>query len=220
MNSGLVDTLINEGKEYIFVSNVDNLGATVDAKILQLLIEQKVDYCMELTDKTRADIKGGTLISYDGKVKLLEVAQVPSKYLDEFKSVKKFKVFNTNNIWLNLNALKKLFDSLELDIIPNPKTVGGKKVLQLETAIGAAMSFFENPIGVNVPRSRFLPVKTTSDLLLVQSNLYAMKSGSLVVNPSRMFAAVPVVKLGPEFKKVISNKKPNHTTNVFNFSGD
>ncbi|KAJ8901751.1 hypothetical protein NDN08_003957 [Rhodosorus marinus] len=202
MNSGLIDTLIAQGKEYVFVSNVDNLGATVDANILSLLIQEKVDYCMELTDKTRADIKGGTLISYDGKVKLLEVAQVPSKYLDEFKSVKKFKVFNTNNIWVNLKSLKNRFESLELDIIPNPKTVGGKKVLQLETAIGAAMSFFENPIGVNVPRSRFLPVKTTSDLLLVQSNLYTMKSGSLVTNPARQFASVPVIKLGPEFKKV------------------
>eukprot|EP00188_Purpureofilum_apyrenoidigerum_P003936 Plantae.Rhodophyta-Purpureofilum_apyrenoidigerum.ctg4270.p1 GENE.Plantae.Rhodophyta-Purpureofilum_apyrenoidigerum.ctg4270~~Plantae.Rhodophyta-Purpureofilum_apyrenoidigerum.ctg4270.p1 ORF type:complete len:521 (-),score=134.69 Plantae.Rhodophyta-Purpureofilum_apyrenoidigerum.ctg4270:972-2330(-) len=202
MNSGLVDTLLAQGKEYIFVSNVDNLGATVDVDILNLLIKENIDYCMELTDKTRADIKGGTLISYDGKVKLLEVAQVPSEYLDEFKSVKKFKVFNTNNIWLKLSAIKEKESKLELDIIPNPKSVGGRNVLQLETAIGAAMSFFDNPMGVNVPRSRFLPVKTTSDLLLVQSNLYTQKSGTLVVNPQRMFTSVPVIKLGPEFKKV------------------
>ena len=203
-NSGLVDTLLAQGKEYLFVSNVDNLGATVDTKILRMLQETECEYCMELTDKTRADIKGGTIISYDGKVSLLEVAQVPKKYLEQFKSIKKFKVFNTNNIWLNLRAIKRVMQTtgLELDIIVNNKAVGDKKVVQLETAIGAAISYFKNACGVNVPRSRFLPVKSTSDLMLIQSNMFTLKSGSLVKNPAREFATTPVVKLGDEFKKV------------------
>jgi len=202
--SGLVDTLLAQGKEYLFVSNVDNLGATVDTKILRMLQETECEYCMELTDKTRADIKGGTIISYDGKVSLLEVAQVPKKYLEQFKSIKKFKVFNTNNIWLNLRAIKRIMQTtgLELDIIVNNKSVGDKKVVQLETAIGAAISYFKNACGVNVPRSRFLPVKSTSDLMLIQSNMFTLKSGSLVKNPAREFATTPVVKLGDEFKKV------------------
>lgn len=201
---GLVDTLLAQGKEYIFVSNVDNLGATVDLNILKDIVDRKVEYCMELTDKTRADIKGGTLISYAGKVSLLEVAQVPSKYIEEFKSVSKFKVFNTNNIWVSLRAIKRVMQSsgLQLDIIVNNKEVKGTKVIQLETAIGAAIGYFDNACGVNVPRSRFLPVKSTSDLMLVQSNMYTLKSGSLVMNPARQFATTPVIKLGTEFKKV------------------
>lgn len=203
-NSGLVDTLLAAGKEYIFVSNVDNLGATVDLSILKNIVDRGVEYCMELTDKTRADIKGGTIISYDGKVSLLEVAQVPSQHMEEFKSVTKFKVFNTNNIWVSLRAIRRLMQAgtMKLDIIINNKEVNGQKVVQLETAIGAAISYFDNACGVNVPRSRFLPVKSTSDLLLIQSNLYSLKSGSLVTNPSRQFASIPVVKLGTEFKKV------------------
>lgn len=203
-NSGLVDTMLAQGKEYIFVSNVDNLGATVDLNILKKIVDGDVEYCMELTDKTRADIKGGTIISYDGKVSLLEVAQVPAEHMEEFKSVTKFKVFNTNNIWVSLHAIKRIMQAREmkLDIIVNNKEVGGQKVIQLETAIGAAISYFENACGVNVPRSRFLPVKSTSDLLLIQSNLYSLKSGSLVMNPSRQFASTPVIKLGKEFKKV------------------
>lgn len=203
-DSGLVDTLLAAGKEYIFVSNVDNLGATVDLNILKNIVERKVEYCMELTDKTRADIKGGTIISYDGKVSLLEVAQVPSQHIEEFKSVSKFKVFNTNNIWVSLRAIKRLMQAKEmkLDTIVNNKEVNGEKVIQLETAIGAAISYFENACGVNVPRSRFLPVKSTSDLMLIQSNLYSLKSGALVTNPSRQFASIPVIKLGKEFKKV------------------
>lgn len=204
-SSGLVDTLLAAGKEYIFVSNVDNLGATVDLNILKNIVDRNVEYCMELTDKTRADIKGGTIISYDGKVSLLEVAQVPSQHMEEFKSVTKFKVFNTNNIWVSLVAIKRLMQAraIQLDIIVNNKEVSGQKVIQLETAIGAGIAYFDNACGVNVPRSRFLPVKSTSDLLLIQSNLYSLKSGSLVTNPSRQFASIPVIKLGTEFKKVV-----------------
>lgn len=203
-NSGIVDTLLAQGKEYIFVSNVDNLGATVDLNILKNIVERNVEYCMEVTDKTRADIKGGTIISYGGHVSLLEVAQVPPAYIEEFKSVTKFKVFNTNNIWVSLRAIKRVMQSeqMKLDIIVNNKEVAGQKVIQLETAIGAAISYFDNACGVNVPRRRFLPVKSTSDLMLIQSNLYSLKSGSLVMNPERQFASTPVIKLGKEFKKV------------------
>jgi UDP-N-acetylglucosamine pyrophosphorylase len=59
--------------------------------------------------------------------------------------------------------------------------------------------------GINVPRSRFLPVKKTSDLLLVMSNLYSLKNGSLVMSPQRMFPTTPLVKLGDKhFSKVSS----------------
>lgn len=203
-NSGLVDTLLAQGKEYLFVSNVDNLGATVDMNILNHMAANGVEYCMELTDKTRADIKGGTIISYDGKVSLLEVAQVPKKHVEEFKSVSKFKVFNTNNIWLDLRAVQRIMsgDGMKLDIIVNNKEASGQKVVQLETAIGAAIGYFDKACGVNVPRSRFLPVKSTSDLMLIQSNMYALKSGSLIQNPERQFASTPIIKLGPQFKKV------------------
>lgn len=60
-NSGLLDQLIEQGKEYIFVSNIDNLGATVDLFILHHLMSQPADrrceFIMEVTDKTRADVK-------------------------------------------------------------------------------------------------------------------------------------------------------------------
>ncbi|KAI3717078.1 hypothetical protein L1987_68423 [Smallanthus sonchifolius] len=133
---------------------------------------------IEVTPKTLADVKGGTLISYDGKVQLLEIAQVPDQHVNEFKSIEKFKIFNTNNLWVNLNAIKRLVqaDALKMEVIPiqsneyssGLQEVNGVKVLQLETAAGAAIKFFDNAIGINVPRSRFLPVKASSDLLLVQ----------------------------------------------------
>lgn len=203
-NSGKLDLFLSQGKEYIFVANSDNLGAIVDLKILSHLVQNKNEYCMEVTPKTLADVKGGTLISYEGKVQLLEIAQVPDEHVSEFKSIEKFKIFNTNNLWVNLHAIKRLVeaDALKMEIIPNPKEVDGVKVLQLETAAGAAIRFFDNAIGINVPRSRFLPVKATSDLLLVQSDLYTVVNGFVIRNPVRNNPANPTIELGPEFKKV------------------
>ncbi|KAL0359931.1 UNVERIFIED_CONTAM: UTP--glucose-1-phosphate uridylyltransferase [Sesamum angustifolium] len=203
-NSGKLDALLSKGKEYVFVANSDNLGAVVDLKILSHLIANKNEYCMEVTPKTLADVKGGTLISYEGRVQLLEIAQVPDEHVNEFKSIEKFKIFNTNNLWINLPAIKRLVeaDALKMEIIPNPKEVDGVKVLQLETAAGAAIRFFDNAIGINVPRSRFLPVKATSDLLLVQSDLYTLCDGFVTRNLARTNPENPSIELGPEFKKV------------------
>jgi len=205
LRSGLLKQLLDEGREYVFVSNVDNLGATVDFNILNMMHESSCEFVMEVTDKTRADVKGGTLIEYEGKAKLLEIAQVPSGKVEEFKSIKKFKIFNTNNLWINLKAVERVSKQNaldDIDVIINPKVEKGKAIIQLEIAAGAAIQYFNNARGVNVPRSRFLPVKSTSDLFVVQSNLYSLDHGELVMNPQRAFPTVPLVKLGDHFKKV------------------
>lgn len=70
-----------------------------------------------------SDLQGGTLIQYDGKLRLLEIAQVPKAHVDEFKSVSKFKIFNTNNLWISLAAIKRLQEQsvMDMEIIVNPK---------------------------------------------------------------------------------------------------
>ncbi|KAF2669384.1 UTP--glucose-1-phosphate uridylyltransferase [Microthyrium microscopicum] len=209
-NSGTLDKLLERGVEIVFLSNADNLGAVVDLRILQHMVDTKSEYIMELTDKTKADVKGGTIIDYEGSVRLLEIAQVPKEHVNEFKSIKKFKYFNTNNIWMNLRAIKRVVEANELamEIIPNEKSIPADKkgeadqsVIQLETAVGAAIRHFKNAHGVNVPRRRFLPVKTCSDLMLVKSDLYTLQHGQLVIDPNRIGGA-PLIKLGSDFKKV------------------
>merc|ERR1712169_165091 len=184
-NSGILDKLIERGIEVIFLSNVDNLGAVVDLRILQHMVETKSEYIMELTNKTKADVKGGTIIDYEGSVRLLEIAQVPKEQTNE----------------------------LEMEIIPNNKSIPADKkgesdvsIVQLETAVGAAIRHFKNAHGVNVPRRRFLPVKTCSDLMLVKSDLYSLKHGQLQIDPNR-FGPAPLIKLGNDFKKVSDFQK-------------
>ncbi|RDB24844.1 putative UTP--glucose-1-phosphate uridylyltransferase [Hypsizygus marmoreus] len=201
----VLDRLLKEGKEYLFVSNSDNLGAVVDPRFLQYMIDTRAEFLMEVTDKTKADIQGGTLIDYDGTIRLLEIAQVSAEHSEEFESVRKFSIFNTNNLWIDLRVLKKVMNqgAMELEIIPTPKiTDDGRSVIQLETAAGAAIRHFNNVRGINVPRSRFLPVKNCSDLLLIKSDIYYIKHGRPVLSQDRMFGTTPVVKLDDHFKKI------------------
>lgn len=200
--SGLLENLINQGKEYIFISNVDNLGATVNLDILYHMINEDSEFVMEVTDKTRADVQGGTLVTYKGKPHLLEASQVPGEHMDDFRSIAKFQTFNTNNLWVNLRAVQRLVaqDSIDIEPLVSVRTVKNTKVVQLETAAGEAIHHFKNFIGIKVPRARFLPVKSSSDLFLAQSNLYQIKHGSLLMHPDRGTPTIPIVKLGLEFQ--------------------
>jgi UTP--glucose-1-phosphate uridylyltransferase len=225
--SGLLENLINQGKEYIFISNIDNLSATVDLKVLYHLMNQDTEFCMELVPKSRADTVGGTLVDYQGETRLLEIGEVPKRHRHDLLSHASFRLFNTNNLWVNLRAIQRLCasGSLNSDVIVK-QTSGGdaaaaatnshhyyngnnsnnssmmRKMLHLETAAGAAVKCFAKSLGLKVPRSRFRPVKTTADLLAVQSSLYSVKHGSLVLNALREVPSVPIIKLGPEFKTV------------------
>lgn len=206
-NSGLIDKFLAEDKQFCFLSNIDNMGATVDLNILNFIAssQEQPEFVMEVTNKTRADVKGGTLINYEDRLMLLEIAQVPKDYVDEFKSVSKFRIFNTNNLWANLEAIKRVVEekSLDMEVIVNPKHLdNGLHVIQLETAAGAAIKNFKGACGINVPRSRFLPVKKTSDLLLLMSNLYEIDGGKLTLSHLRSFPTTPLVKLGSSFDKV------------------
>uniref|UniRef100_A0A914WN14 UTP--glucose-1-phosphate uridylyltransferase n=1 Tax=Plectus sambesii TaxID=2011161 RepID=A0A914WN14_9BILA len=204
-NSGLLDELISEGREYCFVSNIDNTGATVDLRIAHFLIAEQPDYVMEVTEKTQADVKGGTLIKINDKIMHLELPQVPKDHEEDFKSINVFSIFNTNNIWVNLKAIKRLIetDDMKMEIIVNPKTTSkGEDVLQLETSIGGAIRNFTNVFCLKVARNRFLPVKKTQDMLLIMSNLFRLENGQLIANTKRSIPQMPLIKLSSHFDHV------------------
>jgi UDP-N-acetylglucosamine pyrophosphorylase len=160
------------------------------------MVENDIDFMMEAADRTSADRKGGHLCIRRGQgLALRESAQCPDDEKDDFQDVNKYKYFNTNNLWVHVPSLAALMDHhggiLPLQTIVNRKTLDprdpdSEPVFQLETAMGSAISLFPNAAAVRVPRSRFSPVKTTSDLLGVQSDAYQLTEDSrIVLDPSR-----------------------------------
>ncbi len=209
LDKGYLDSFLEEGRDYLFISNTDNLGATIDLKILNYIIEKDIPFLMEVTAKTCADTKGGVLCQEKDQIKLLEIADVPPEHVVEFCGNEKFNFFNTNNIWVNLVRLKKMLKegSLDLGLIVNLKEVKKKSVIQLETAIGSAFNSFSDSIGMNVPRSRFLPVKKTSDLLLMQSNLFSLNRGTFKRDNLKDKSNLPQINLKEPFDDLIQYQR-------------
>ncbi|KAH0787914.1 UTP--glucose-1-phosphate uridylyltransferase family protein [Histomonas meleagridis] len=203
-DSGLLDKLLAEGKRFIFISNIDNLGATIDLKILNKVATENRSYAAETVAKTPDDWKGGMPILYKGRVKLLETAQVPPGHMDDFVDIKKFDIFNSNNMWVSLEKLKESLDNdtLVLDVIKNHKVYNGKSVIQLEAAAGSAIQSFSDSISVKVPRKRFLPVKSCNELLLMRSDFYTESGCEFLINTKRTVEGLPSLKLGSCYTKV------------------
>jgi UTP--glucose-1-phosphate uridylyltransferase len=183
--SGVLAKLVQAGFEYAFVSNSDNLGAILDLPILGWFAKEKIPFLMEAADRTLSDRKGGHLAlrKEERRLVLREIAQCPPEELDSFQDVELYRFFNTNTLWLNLTTLAELLSAnrgiLELPMIRNEKNAdptdrSSPKVYQLETAMGSAISLFEGAQAIRVPRERFIPVKTTADLLALWSDLYAL----------------------------------------------
>ena len=193
LTSGMLQSLLDDGIVYAFISNSDNLGARLDEALLGYFAHHQFPFMMEVAEKTPADIKGGHLARHqNGRLILREAAQCPGKELDAFRDIERYQYFNTNNIWVNLKALKTLFDqqkTMNLPLILNPKTLDPRDkksppVYQVESAMGAAIHLFEGATAINVPRTRFYPVKTCSDLLVVRSDCFLYNiDESLRVNP-------------------------------------
>ena len=211
--SGWLERLLNEGVKYAFISNSDNLGAVLDPTLLSHFSKSGAPFMMEVTRRTEADRKGGHLAkrSADGRLVLREVAQCPEEDLEQFQNIEKHQFFNTNNVWLNLEALRDVLAAsggvLSLPVIRNAKTVDPRdpdsaKVYQLETAMGSAIECFDGSLAVDVPRSRFAPVKSTSDLLALRSDAYELSDdGQIKLAPSRE-GQPPVVKLSADYRLV------------------
>lgn len=200
--SGLLDRLLKAGKRYAFISNSDNLGATLDMRLLGYIAEEGIPFLMEAAPRTVSDRKGGHLArTCEGGLILRELAQCPSDDLDKFQDIERYGLFNTNNIWIDLQALRehiRRHGLLKLPIILNPKTVNPRdqhsaKVYQVESAMGAAISCFPGAQAIVTSRDRFLPVKMCSDLLAVMSDCFVMrKDATLIPNPARLLPPVVI----------------------------
>ena len=214
-SSGILNQLLNEGIKYAFISNSDNLGANMDLSILGYFADQNASFMMEVADRTEADKKGGHLAQQlDGRLLLRESAQCHKEDEESFQNIDKYKYFNTNNLWIRLDRLKELVDAnngiINLPLIQNNKTIDPRdpispKVIQMETAMGAAISNFKDSIALRIPKTRFTPIKTTNELLGLWSNAFILDENSLVVtNPARKERFI-VIELDAKYYKKIDD---------------
>lgn len=209
--SGLLDTLEEHGFKYLFISNSDNLGARPSRTLAQHFENTGAPFMIEVSKRTEADRKGGHIVrdKVTGRLMLREMTQVAPEDAEEAKNIKKHPYFNTNNIWVRIDALREKLAQyngvLPLPVIRNYKTVDptdpdSTKVLQLETAMGAAVNLFNGAICVEVDRMRFLPVKTTDDLFIMRSDRFHLTDQYEMEDGNYIF---PNVQLDTRFYKNI-----------------
>lgn len=209
VDSGMLQMLLDAGYEYVFVSNADNLGAVLDPAILGFFAATHIPFLMEVAERTAADRKGGHLArNRRGRLILRESAQCPPEEEAEFQDIQRYRYFNTNNLWLNLRALADLLsaqhDILGLPLIRNEKPIDPSdpttpRVYQLETAMGSAIAIFEGAQALCVPRSRFIPVKKNSDLLVLMSDAYRLNPDYTLALAEELEGKPPVVTLDDRY---------------------
>ena len=209
--SGLLERMRAAGYRYAFISNTDNLGATCDPDIAAWLLAEGIPFAAEVAQRTVNDRKGGhvAIRRRDGRIILRESAMVADGEQDLFQDTSRHQWFNTNNLWVGLDELDELMRRrdgvLGLPIIVNRKTVDPKrkdspKVIQIESAMGTAVEAFEGSVALRVPRTRFRPVKTTNELLLLRSDVFELDEQSRVV--SRIDHAEPRIALHEAYRFV------------------
>jgi len=212
--SGMLEALLAQDFRYAFISNSDNLGARVDPRIAAHVASKGVPFLMEVVQGTEADRKGGHIARRrsDGNLVLRETAQTPPEDEESFRDYRRWRYYNTNNLWVDLQVLAQTLEDsggvLELPLIINRKTVDPRDsdstpVIQLESAMGAAIGSFAGAGLLLVPRTRFVPVKTTDDLLVLRSDVYQL-NGDLEVEPVADRADnLPFVELDKRFYRLI-----------------
>ncbi|GFQ02299.1 utp--glucose-1-phosphate uridylyltransferase [Phtheirospermum japonicum] len=95
---------------------------------------------------------------------------------------KNWKFIDT--MWMNINSIESL--------VERRAAKGHLTISEL----------FDQYFALSVPKSRYLPVKATSDLFLLQSDLYTSTEGALTRNPARENTVDPSIELGPAFENV------------------
>jgi UTP--glucose-1-phosphate uridylyltransferase len=212
--SGMLAGLRERGIRYAMISNADNLGAQLDPRIVGHMAAHEIPFLMEVVQGTEADRKGGHVARRrsDGQLVLRETAQTPPEDEESFRDYRRWRYYNTNTLWIDLDVLAQRLQErggiLSLPLIVNRKTVDPRDgdstpVVQLESAMGAAIESFEGASLLLVPRTRFAPVKTTDDLLVLRSDVYTISDQMVVAPLPQRAANLPYVELDKRYYKLI-----------------
>ncbi|XP_075492746.1 UTP--glucose-1-phosphate uridylyltransferase-like [Primulina tabacum] len=166
--SGKLDIMFSQGKEYILILSSDNLAHVVDRKILNHLLQNNIEYCVEVMAKS-SELEGNDSLQKKEDFKT-PLPKMNWKFID--------------TMWINMNSIGSLV---------------ARRAAREDFTISR---LFDESFALSVPKSRYLPVEATSDLLLLKSDLYTLMDGILTRNTARENPADPTIELGPEFENV------------------
>ena len=211
--TGLLSRLLEAGYRYVFVSNSDNLGAVPDARVAGWFAASGAPFAIEAVRRTPSDRKGGHFArrKQDGRIVLRESAQTLEADKEALADLGRHQFSSTNNLWFDVQAMVEALDArggiLGLPLIRNvkhldPSDSSTPKVIQIETAMGAAIEVFEGARTIEVGRDRFVPVKTTDDLLVLRSDVYDLGKDFVL---GQTGDEVPYVALDGEFYKLVGD---------------
>lgn len=209
--TGLLDRLMEAGYQRVFVSNSDNLGAVPDARVAGWFATSGAPFAIEAVRRTPSDRKGGHFArrKNDGRIVLRETAQTLPEDREALADLGRHRFCSTNNLWFDLAAMKEALDVrhgiLGLPLIRNVKNVdpgdtSTPEVIQIETAMGAAVEVFEGSQLIEVGRDRFVPVKTTNDLLVLRSDVYDIGEDFVL---DLVASGIPYVELDEDYYKLV-----------------
>jgi UTP--glucose-1-phosphate uridylyltransferase len=213
LGNGLLDKLLDQGFRYAFVSNSDNLGATADPRVAGWFAGSGAPFAIEAVRRTASDKKGGHFArrKSDGRIVLRETAQTLPADREALADLSRHRFCSTNNLWFDLDAMKQALVArdgvLGLPLIRNVKNVDPAdpttpKVIQIETAMGAAIEVFDGARTIEVGRDRFVPVKTTNELLVLRSDVYDLGRDFVL---DQAADEVPYIELDPAYYALVGN---------------
>ncbi len=179
----------------------------------RLVGQRGAPFAIEAVRRTPSDRKGGHFArrKADGRIVLRETAQTLDADKPALADLDRHRYCSTNNLWFDLAAMKLAIDSrdgiLGLPLIRNVKTVdpadkSTPKVVQIETAMGAAIEIFQGARTIEVGRDRFVPVKTTNDLLVLRSDVYDLGKDFVLDQAGE---EIPFVELDGEYYKLVGD---------------
>lgn len=156
--SGHLRRFRDGGGKLLFVSNVDNLGATLDVAILGAHLRSRAKVTAEVVRKEKGD-KGGAAALLDGRPQIVEAFRFPPAFDQDT-----IPLFNTNTFVLDAEAIDRDFD---LTYFRVEKKVEGRTAIQFERLVGELTAFLPTHF-VEVPRSgpdgRFQPMKDPDEM--------------------------------------------------------
>jgi UTP--glucose-1-phosphate uridylyltransferase len=157
--SGLLRAFRKGGGKYVWIANLDNLGATVDPAMLGTFITSGADVMVEVCEKAAGD-RGGIPVHAQGRLQVLEEFRLPADF-----DASQVRVFNTNTFLVRADALESA--SIEWNWFEVEKKVDDRPAIQFERLLQeltAALPAAYIRVPRNGAQSRFLPVKDKDEL--------------------------------------------------------